>query len=95
MTKFTLSHKIHMGEAQPHEQVFDNLIATLRAAWHAQLATGQAALEKLDKDGEPYLDTKTLRACVGRVGDYQNRGQSFEQALEAVAREIERARPNT
>lgn len=46
-------------------------------------------LQRIEKDGQLYVDTAILRASIGRIEDYQQRGQSFEAAIDSVAREIE------
>ena len=75
---------------------FENLGYLLKSAFRASRSGGVDVLERVEKDGHPYLNSEQLRASIDRLEVYEKRADayepsvdSFQTAINKVAQEIE------
>ena len=80
-------------EAAPHP--FDNLRDLLKHASHTASSSGVDVLQKIERDGESYLDSPELRYWVDEIETRQRKYDgSFEEVVNKVIEDIERQKLN-
>ncbi len=75
---------------------FENLGYLLKSAFRDSRSGGVDVLERVERDGDPYLNSEQLRASIDRLEVYEKRADahepsadSFQTAVNKVAAEIE------